>query len=84
MQNINIYTTYLHLTLIVKEVMKQEMSYTHIGINIGTMSFNRLSILVNDKLCEVPLDKTAKIKQDSRANGALSKHRKYPRVLFLL
>jgi hypothetical protein len=34
------------------------MKYTHIGINIGTMPFYRLPILVNDELSEVPFDET--------------------------
>jgi hypothetical protein len=40
------------------------MNYTHIGVDIGTMSFNRLPILVNDELGKVPLDKTANVKQN--------------------
>lgn len=45
------------------------MNYTHNGIDIGTMSFNRLPILVNDELGEVPLDKTANVKQNHRAQS---------------
>jgi len=35
------------------------MKYTHTGINIGTMPFYGLPILVNDELGEVPFDETA-------------------------
>jgi peroxiredoxin len=38
----------------------KERKCTHIGINIGTMPLNRLSILVNDELGEVPLNEAAK------------------------
>lgn len=41
----------------------KEMKYTHNGINIGSMPLNRLSILVNDELGEVPLNEAAKENQ---------------------
>jgi hypothetical protein len=52
---------------VIKVVSKtKEIKYTHIGINIGTMPLNRLSILVNDELGEVPLDEAAKQEQNHK------------------
>jgi hypothetical protein len=51
------------------------------------MSFNRLPILINDELCEVPLDEAESVKQTVKQGGnmcAPNKPTQYPEALLLL